>query len=130
MIGKAATFTPLFVLAFLCAGAQDIRLDTGNSLLIESVITKTGTYGLDKAAFTFLLDGQFLQSDDTGFHYVDSLGLFRYRDRLAVGLSSDTSQAGKAHLYFLNTSADTLVLENVVPFPPEDRECYITGEGP
>ena len=84
----------------------------------------------DKAAFSLVLNGRFIHSDDTGFHFIDSLQCFRYLDLVDVKMEKDTLVGNKLNLSIKSISPDTVIIENVVPFHLSERECFITAEGP
>lgn len=84
----------------------------------------------DQAAFTLVINDHLIHSNDTGFHAVDSLGIFRYQKQFELGFERDTLKKNRMNMTIKNISEDTLVVENIVPFALSERGCYITGEGP
>lgn len=131
MIRKTATFAILFIVVCHAAIAQKITIDSSNNLLVSQFITSSkGAADLNMAAFTMLVNDQPIHSDDTAFQFIDTLQVYRYDSLLEVALYPDTSVQNKLYLVIGNISDDTLVLENIVPFKPDKRDCYITGEGP
>jgi formylglycine-generating enzyme required for sulfatase activity len=110
---------------------QSIVPDTSNKLLLGNYSSETAKlFQLNIPAFSMIVNDQPIVSDDPAFVYDDSLQVFRYDSLFAIQLDTDTLKPNMLRFRMSNLSTDTIILENVVPFPPNIRNCYITGEGP
>ena len=82
--------------------------------------------------FSLVANGKVYFSDTPGFKFQDTSASWKLNNLLQFKLRRDTAttRGSKMNLSIRNISADTVILENVVPFGQKNQNIYITGKGP
>lgn len=116
-----------FVLLASCLQAQSqlTRLDLSkDSLELESLSVsgqESGTHPFRSAIVSFVMNGK--------RYYSNRPSEFGKQLDIDVTELQSTDKGVQAMLLFKNTSHDTLMLENIVPFGETENSVYITGKG-
>lgn len=131
MIRRATFIAISLVMGCLTSLALTIPGDTVRQMTLQSFARDSIlNQNIDVAFFSMVLNNQVIQSDDTSFQFIDSTTSFHYHDLVGIQLLPDSNSTNSLHLSIRNLSADTLTLENVIPFSRDARDCFITAEGP